>query len=70
MVRHGSLQEPTLGSPNLTGLFALNDQISTKSKLIKKQIGAGFRANNKYPSCGLRNGCARSYAPPQAPSTP
>ena len=53
-----------LGLPNLTVLLALDDQISTKSKLIEKQIGAGFRANNKCLSCGLRNSCARSYCTP------
>ena len=43
-----------LGSPNLTALFALNEQISTKFKINKKQINLSFRANNKYIYCGVR----------------
>ena len=39
----------TLGSPNLTGLFALNDPISTKSKLNKSRLAlASEQTINTY----------------------
>ena len=39
---------PSLGSPNLTALVALNERFSTKLKLNKKQINLGSRAKNKH----------------------
>ena len=53
-IRAAAPAPQALGSPNLTVLFALNDQIPTKSELNEKHINLGFRASNKCNYFGAR----------------
>ena len=43
-----------LGSPNLTALVTLNEQISTKFKINKEQINLSSRASKKHIYSGVR----------------